>query len=466
MSPGHGPVRSNVNTDLNNILNRLRGWLARFVVVTDDRDLDTLTLWAAHTWALDLTATTPRLLIDSTTHGSGKTTLMEHLNAVCKKPLLAASLGSPALLTRLVAEEPRTILVDEVDRVLDPKREGVGELMAVINAGYKRGSTRPVLVPSGGDWVPREFPTYAPVAMAGNAPLLPEDTRSRCIRVLLMPDFSGQAEDTDWEEIDAEATELRDHLASVVEQARELIAVKPPLPEGCRGRMAEKWRPLARVAHAAGPEWAQKVDDAARHDMEEAEQDREDGMTTDRPAVVLLKHLAELWPEDKTFETTRRLIDDLVMSHPETWGVASSYGRELTAQRMGRLLSQGFKIHADKVNGVRGYKRAALLTAWTRFGLTPSVQTVQSVRTVRTDPETEPVDGLDGSPRTTRGFDGRSVSPSQGGVVDGLDGSDGLDGHISKDGTGQSNYCNRGMCSAVSVDGSDYCAHHAGEVAA
>ncbi|MCG7425248.1 DUF3631 domain-containing protein [Kocuria rhizophila] len=455
-----------MNTDLNSALDRLRGWLARFVVVTEDRDLDTLTLWAAHTWALDLTATTPRLLIDSTTHGSGKTTLMEHLNAMCKKPLLAASLGSPALLTRLVAEEPRTILVDEVDRVLDPKRDGVGELMAVINAGYKRGSTRPVLVPSGGDWVPREFPTYAPVAMAGNAPLLPDDTRSRCIRVLLMPDFNGQAEDTDWEELDAEATELREHLTAAVEQARDLIAVKPPLPEGCRGRMAEKWRPLARIAHAAGPGWAQKVDDAARQDMTEAEQDREDGMTTDRPAVVLLKHLAELWPEGKTFETTRRLVDDLVFNYPETWGATSGYGKELTAQRMGRLLSQGFKIHASKVNGVRGYKRAALVTAWTRFGLTPSVQTVQTGRTVQTDPEPVAVDGLDGSPRTAHELDRRSVVPSQSRFVDGLDGSDGSDGSPGKGGGGPSSFCGRGMCSAPPMDGSDYCAHHAGEVAA
>lgn len=466
MSPGHGPVRSNVNTDLNSILNRLRGWLARFVVVTDDRDLDTLALWAAHTWALDLTATTPRLLIDSTTHGSGKTTLMEHLNAMCKKPLLAASLGSPALLTRLVAEEPRTILVDEVDRVLDPKREGVGELMAVINAGYKRGSTRPVLVPSGGDWVPREFPTYAPVAMAGNAPRLPEDTRSRCIRVLLMPDFSGQAEDTDWEELDAEATELRDHLASVVEQARELIAVKPPLPEGCRGRMAEKWRPLARVAHAAGPEWAERVGDAARHDMEEAEQDREDGMTTDRPAVVLLKHLAELWPEDKTFETTRHLIDDLVMSHPETWGVASSYGKELTAQRMGRLLSQGFKIHADKLNGVRGYKRAALLTAWTRFGLTPSARTAHSGISVQTVHNSGAMDGSGTSPQTTEGSNWEGKRPSQKPIADASDGSTGLGGHTGTDGAGRPQFCEAGMCSAPPVDGSNRCAQHVREVAA
>jgi hypothetical protein len=50
------------------------------------------------------------------------------------------------LMTRMLDAEQRTILIDEADRSLDPKKEGVGELLAVLNSGYKRGGTRPVLV--------------------------------------------------------------------------------------------------------------------------------------------------------------------------------------------------------------------------------------------------------------------------------------------------------------------------------
>src|SRR3546814_15954853 len=82
----------------------------------------------------------------------------------------------------------RTILIDEVDRSLDPKKPGVEDLIAILNSGYKRGATRPVLVPSkGGEWDVSEMSTFSPVAMAGNAPHPPDDTRSRCIRVLLLP---------------------------------------------------------------------------------------------------------------------------------------------------------------------------------------------------------------------------------------------------------------------------------------
>lgn len=314
-------------TELSDSLDAVRSWLSRFVIVPEAGDLDTMTLWVAHTHALERTATTPRLLIDSSMPGSGKTTALEHLNALSHEPLLAASLSSPALLTRMLEQGPRTVLIDEVDRTLNPKREGVGELLAVINAGYKRGSTRPVLVPGdGGTWIPKEFPTYAPVAMAGNAPLLPDDTRSRCIRVLLMPDFGGRAEDTDWEEIDFEATALRDALEATVTAAGEQIAVKPPLPEGCRGRMAEKWRPLARVAHAAGGRWPSIVDAAITRDIAETEAEREDGMVQDRPAVMLLKHLAEIWPTDKSFVSTKWLCEQLAWEHPEAWAMPRPTG--------------------------------------------------------------------------------------------------------------------------------------------
>jgi hypothetical protein len=67
-----------------------------------------------------------------------------------------ASLSSPALLTRVLDAGMRTVLIDEADRSLNPDKDGVGELLAVLNSGYKRGGTRPVLTPAkGGDWTPR-----------------------------------------------------------------------------------------------------------------------------------------------------------------------------------------------------------------------------------------------------------------------------------------------------------------------
>jgi hypothetical protein len=198
------------------LLDRVRDWLGTYISTVSDSDLDLLTLWAVHTHLAMETYTTPRLQIDSPIHGSGKTTVIEHLERLCKRSVQMATISSPTMLTRMLDKEIRTILIDEADRSLAPQKEGYADLMAVLNSGYKRGSTRPTLIPTkGGGWDVKEMPTFAPVALAGNNPTLPDDTRSRIIRVLLMPDHSGLIEESNWEEIEGEASALHDDICGL-----------------------------------------------------------------------------------------------------------------------------------------------------------------------------------------------------------------------------------------------------------
>ncbi|WP_052450889.1 DUF3631 domain-containing protein [Actinomyces polynesiensis] len=381
-SDGSGGLDGRVSA----LLSSVRRWFARYVCVTDDADLDLLTLWAAHTYVVEVTYSTPRLILDSSMPGSGKTTTLEHLAHLCFQPVQAASLSSPALLARILAKSPRTILIDEVDRNLDPKKPGVDELLAVLNSGYKRGATRPVLVPvKGGSWDVEEMPTFGPVAMAGNAPNLPDDTRSRSIRVLLMPDLEGRVEPSDWEDIEMAAGDLREALEQAMEAVRDEIRdTHPTLPNGCVGRMREKWNPLARVAHVAGGEWIEKVETLINRDVAEVEAERADGLTKLPPAVVLIRDLFLIWGEQETFLRTPTMVSRLIDLNPEMWGEGSAYGRALTVQRLGRMLSQGAKVHSGKVAGERGYTRASFVTVWGRMGIGVTVQTAQTVRTVQT----------------------------------------------------------------------------------
>src|SRR5215212_1168208 len=220
------------------LLRDICSWLGRFIRTVTDADLDLLTLWAAHTHLVIETYTTPRLQLDSPVPSSGKTTCLEHLQRLCHRPVQMASLGSSALLTRMLEAEQRTILIDEADRSLNPDKDGIADLLAVLNSGYKRGATRPVLVPAkGGVWEVKEMPTFAAVAIAGNNPNLPEDTRSRIIRVLLLPDLEGRVEESDWELIEDEAADLHDQLERWADQVREQVrAERPGLPEGVNGR--------------------------------------------------------------------------------------------------------------------------------------------------------------------------------------------------------------------------------------
>lgn len=322
------------------------------------------------------TYTSPRLIIDSPVPGSGKTTVLEHLERLCLAPVQMASLSSPALLVRMLDAGLRTILIDEADRTLNPDKEGVGDLLAVLNSGYKRGATRPVLVPDRkGSWTPKEMPTYSPVAMAGNNPNLPDDTKSRSLRVLLLPDLNGEAEDSDWEINDEPARALATRLAAWADEVRADVREsrpRPPLPAGIRGRARERWLPLKRVAVAAGGRWPVVVDTLAVKDIERIKAEREEGIVQERPAVVLLHHVHKVWKEGEAFVSTDELISRLITAYPVMWGDQSAFGKELTPQRLGRMLVSAYNVHSDRPGGApnpRGYLRVSFVPAWRRMGI-------------------------------------------------------------------------------------------------
>ena len=121
------PLLHLVSRDAENgaaILECLRDWFGRFISVVNVNDLDVLALWSAHTHLAEQLYTTPRLRLDSIAPASGKTTVLDHLARLCHRPVQASALSSYAVLPRLLADGPRTVLVDEVDRVLRPGKAG------------------------------------------------------------------------------------------------------------------------------------------------------------------------------------------------------------------------------------------------------------------------------------------------------------------------------------------------------
>jgi hypothetical protein len=339
--------------------------------VTFDHDYHLLALWTVHTHLAEECYTTPRLQLDSLVEGAGKTTVLDHLKRLGHNPIQIASLSSPALLPRLLDKGMHTILLDEVHRTLRPDIPGVGDLLAIINSGYRRGASRPVNVPvKGGGWEVADMPTFAPVAIAGNDPNLESDTRSRMIRVLLMPDLDGSVEDSDWEYLEHEANALQEEIALWAASARETVkGMRVDLPVGCVARSKEKWRPIKRIAAAAGGHWPEIADELIENGLEEEAAAREAGLKTQPPGMVLLTDLYAVWPNGKDFMSTRELVDLVVDHNPGYWGEHSPYGRRLTETRLGRLLNQATNTTSTRPGGKghRGYTLSAIKIAWDRL---------------------------------------------------------------------------------------------------
>lgn len=363
-----------LETNRRTVVDAVRDHLGRYVSPASDDDLDMLALWAVHCHLAAETYTTPRLIITSPMPGSGKTTVLEHLERLVPNAVQMASVSSSAMIPRLIAAGPTVLLIDEAEKALSPNRPGIEDILGVLNSGYKIGGSRPVLVPSKADgWRAENLPTFAPVAMAGNAPNLPEDTMQRSIIVTMFPASEGDVDESDWELIDLEVRDLGQRVAAWADTIREDVRrTRPDVPAGCTGRVKERWLPLKRIAVFAGGTWPQRVDQMIRHNLDEIARDREEGLSTMPIHVHLLRDMHGLFTEtgEDFLSTERDVLPVLRAKHPERWSTASSYCRDLTAQRLGRMLVRNFTIRSAKDGeDRRGYHRAAFVRAWRAVGL-------------------------------------------------------------------------------------------------
>lgn len=101
--------------------------------------------------------------------------------------------------------------------------------------------------------------------------------------------------------------------------------------------------------------------------MEEQELMKAEGLQRMPPAVLLMRDIYEVWRDDEAFIPTRNLVDRLILENAEAWSERSDYGKDLTPQRLGRMLATNWRIHTwQRPDGdrARGYRRQQFADAW------------------------------------------------------------------------------------------------------
>jgi endogenous inhibitor of DNA gyrase (YacG/DUF329 family) len=356
------------------LLDDVAEFVARFSVFPSEHCAPTLTLWYAHTHAIQQFYVTPRLILDSAEPASGKTRVLEvaqHLVAVPEMTISATT----AALFRLVSMGPITILFDEVDAIFNPKNGGNNEdLRGLLNAGYKRSATIARCVGDAKDMKVQRFPVYAPAALVGISGGMPATITTRAITIHMRRRRTDEPVEPFRERhVAREAQPLREQLAAWINSTGTRLGdAQPDMPEGVTDRSAEIWEPLLAIADTAGGHWPDTARDACRHFVLNT------GPQITSPGVRMLADLRDLFARRRTDRLpTKTILAELLDLDEAPWG--DLHGKPLDARRLSRELGRyGARpvTFEDDEGSTKGYvtycttgrqAQTGLADAWSRY---------------------------------------------------------------------------------------------------
>ncbi|OBJ82132.1 hypothetical protein A5640_21905 [Mycobacterium asiaticum] len=313
---------------------------------------------------------TPRLVIDSPEPGCGKTRVLEVLVLLCRNAKLTLSTTTAALYRRIAAagEQPPTILQDEADAVFSSKAPMAEDLRALFNSGYKHGATVDRCEGDAKNMRVREFPVFAPAALAGLAGKMSKTVLDRAV-VFHMRHRAPDEKVAEFREREAtaDAVFLRRQLDAWSATAFDaLAAARPNMPAGVEDRAAEVWEALLAVADVADPggDWPERARAACRYFVLDAQ---EEELSL---GVRLLRDVRKVFGGDERMfsaDIVTNLTGDAEMEWNDLWG------KPLDQARLAKELKRyGVRSHTIRI----GYGRAkgyavdgddGLAQAWQRY---------------------------------------------------------------------------------------------------
>lgn len=341
------------------VLDDVARFVGRYVAFPSPHCLTVVVLWAAHTHAKPGTwYVTPRLVLDSAEPGSGKTRVLELLALLVLRPEMTIS-ATVAAIFRMLAEEPYTLLFDEVDAIFNPKNGGNYEdLRALLNAGYKQGATIARCVGDAKQMKVQRFTVFAPVALAGLAGRMPATITTRAVTIHMRRRGPGEfvapfrEREARWE-----AQPLQERLGDwITQRSPELACARPTMPAGVEDRPSEVWEALLAIADDAGGEWPSRARAACRHFV------LNDDLGTGQSLGVRLLRDVRIVFGSRDHMVTAELVDGLIELDESPW--ADFYGKPLTATRLARELER-YGVKPEQYRDAAGVKQRGYLTAQT-----------------------------------------------------------------------------------------------------
>jgi hypothetical protein len=406
----------------------VRDAIRRYCVLPGEHELIAVTLWVVLTHLLAEFDYAPRLVIRSAEKRSGKSRLLEVIDALVYSPLRAVNATVAYIFRSLSAEPPPTLLFDECDAIFGTKKvaENNEELRGLLNAGFQRGL--PFGRTVGPTHVPAEFNTFAMAALAGIG-RMPETIEDRAVVVVMKRRTSGeQVHPYRISRDGPQLHELRDRIAAWADSVRDSAnGAEPELP--IEDRAADLWSPMVAVADLAGGRWPALARAAAKALVDTAAEDD----TARSTNLQLIEDIRTVF--EGTFMKSADLCSKLRTLAESPW---NQY--ELNPSKLGRRLRE-YQIktrHSDDKTE-RGYHLSDFADAFDRY-LPPSEKVSEGVQGVQQAPELHGLqdafgcdkpsaDNIQGVPDTDDNDKASHENPISNGTADTLD----TFGHHSED---------------------------------
>ena len=313
-------------------------------------------LWAAHTYAFQSFAVTPRLAITSPEKRCGKTTLLDVIAKLVVRPMPVANITAP-MVFRTVEKVKPTLLIDEADTFLARS----DELRGLLNSGHRQGGQ--AIRGVGDDYEPRQFSTWSPVAIAMIGKL-PDTLEDRSIELRLRRRKAAEVVQSFRFDATPDLDRLKRMLARWTDDNRDTLSKANPDMGALVNREADNWRPLFAIADAAGGGWGAR----ARAIAQAASVVKEDQSLRVRLLTDCRQIIAARPSDDRI--SSKTLAEALAGLEGCPWAEWGKTGGPITTNALARMLA-AFGIHPrSKRRGTetfKGYDFGAFEEAFARY---------------------------------------------------------------------------------------------------
>jgi hypothetical protein len=217
-------------------------------IICDQHSAVASTLWIMHTWLIDSFTVSPIANITAPMPNCGKSTLLELMTLLVKRPLKVDNI-SPAAVFRTVDRYNPTLLIDEVDSFVN----GNEELRGILNSGHRRDGR--VIRVDGNSFEPTPFATYCAKVLCGIGSMA-NTLESRSIKIELRRKLPHE-EVSPMRHIDKVRTaNLAAMLSRFAVDNEDAASVhRPNMTDGLCNRTLDNWEPMLTIAELIGGAW-------------------------------------------------------------------------------------------------------------------------------------------------------------------------------------------------------------------